>query len=62
MRIENYFIGDQEYAIWFKNGQHEVREFTNEEGHYNVIFTGNYKSCIEFRNRMYDGYWEMINT
>lgn len=46
MYVENYFIGNQEYIITFKNGTHHVKEIRKNE---NVeIFSGHYEDCKMF--------------
>jgi len=54
----NFYTGGEEYYLLYKNGTHEVRRVTSFEGDYDVVFIGNYNSCLEFLDTLVESNFE----
>lgn len=45
--------GDDEYYIHYKRGTHELRKIVDDDdSDYEVVFTGNLKSCMKEFNKI----------
>lgn len=49
---ENFFVGDTEYRIRFRNGIHQIVEVATQT----AIYEGWYERCIAYRDRMIADY------
>jgi len=49
MTHENFYAGNTEYVIIYKNGTHHIKEVSyndNDDTILTTIFTGNYEKCL----------------
>lgn len=51
--INRYRLGNNELIIVFKNGKHHVKE---SHMHYDIVFSGQLETCVEYCERREVGY------
>lgn len=54
---ENFWLGDNELVVVFRDGNHRVIEKYED---YKVVFTGHFEKCMEYCRNRYISYMESI--
>jgi len=63
MTHENFYAGNTEYVIIYKNGTHHIMEIAyldNGNDNSEIIFTGHYEKCLAEKERIITEYAESL--
>lgn len=60
---ENFYLGNEEFFIYFGDGQWCIDEKVNDDfgdEEYKCIFEGTYKECMEYKHKLKQQYEESL--